>query len=200
MRLKILLTLLLFSNLLVSNAQENNVKSPLSEGSINEQFDYVIEKSNRYQEYKVIKTNWLYTLKSNTLDSVQAFQNQLKETNKIISEQSREIETLKRNLEKTNNSLDQVNLEKNSMSLFGMQLSKNSYNAIMWLIIGCLFILMLVFIYKFKNSNIITKQAKLALQETEEEFEEHRKRALEREQKVMRRLQDEINKQKTSKK
>lgn len=200
MRLKILLTLLLFSNLLVSNAQENNVKSPLSEGSINEQFDYVIEKSNRYQEYKVIKTNWLYTLKSNTLDSVQAFQNQLKETNKIISEQSREIETLKRNLEKTNSSLDQVNLEKNSMSLFGMQLSKNSYNAIMWLIIGCLFILMLVFIYKFKNSNIITKQAKLALQETEEEFEEHRKRALEREQKVMRRLQDEINKQKTSKK
>ncbi len=36
-----------------------------------------------------------------------------------------------------------------------------------------------------------------ALAETEEEFEDHRKRALEREQKVMRRLQDELNKQKT---
>ena len=38
----------------------------------------------------------------------------------------------------------------------------------------------------------------MALAETEEEFEAHRKRALEREQKVMRKLQDEINKQKAN--
>ncbi|MDX1316484.1 MAG: tRNA (guanine-N1)-methyltransferase, partial [Xanthomarina gelatinilytica] len=49
---------------------------------------------------------------------------------------------------------------------------------------------------KYKNSHVITKEAKKALEEIEVEFEEHRKTALEREQKVRRQLQDELNKQK----
>ena len=79
-------------------------------------------------------------------------------------------------------------------------MSKAGYNVLMWSIIAGLLILLLFFIFKFKNSNAITRQAKFALAETEEEFEEHRKRALEREQKVMRRLQDELNKQKAKSK
>jgi hypothetical protein len=70
----------------------------------------------------------------------------------------------------------------------------------MWSIIGALLALLIFFVYKFNNSNVVTKEAKLALSEMEEEFEEHRKVALEREQKVRRQLQDEINKQKDSKK
>ena len=84
------------------------------------------------------------------------------------------------------------------MALFGMQMSKGGYNALMWTIIAGLFALLLFFIYKFKNSNTITKQAKKALLETEEEYEEYRRNSLEREQKVRRQLQDEINKQKNS--
>ena len=42
----------------------------------------------------------------------------------------------------------------------------------------------------------VTKAAKKSLEDTELEFEEHRRVALEREQKVRRQLQDEINKQK----
>ena len=55
---------------------------------------------------------------------------------------------------------------------------------------------MIVFISKFKQSNSITIQTKETLKEVEEEFENHRKTALEREQKVRRQLQDELNKQK----
>ena len=82
------------------------------------------------------------------------------------------------------------------MSLLGLQMSKTSYNILMWTIIGGLLTLLLIFIFKFKNSNSVTKAAKKALAETEEEFEEHRRSALEREQKVRRQLQDELNKQK----
>jgi len=66
----------------------------------------------------------------------------------------------------------------------------------MWGIIGVLAVLWLFFAYKFKSSNSITKEANTKLAETEQEFEEHRKRALEREQQVRRKLQDEINKNK----
>ena len=86
------------------------------------------------------------------------------------------------------------------MSLFGMQMRKAGYSALMWSFIAILLALLLLFIYKFRNSNIITKQAKKSLEDTEREFDEHRSIALEREQKVRRQLQDEINKQKTNKK
>ncbi len=57
---------------------------------------------------------------------------------------------------------------------------------------------LLFFIYKYKNSNSTTKEAKKNLAEIEDEFDDHRRTALEREQKVRRQLQDELNKQKGS--
>ena len=74
-------------------------------------------------------------------------------------------------------------------------MSKPTYKLIVWSFVGVLIVLLSFFIFKFKNSNVLTLEAKKALAEMEEEFENHRRRALEREQKVMRKLQDEINKQ-----
>ena len=82
------------------------------------------------------------------------------------------------------------------MALFGLQMSKTSYNILMWSIIGGLFALLVVFILRFKSSNSATKEARQKLDETETEYEDHRRVALEREQKVRRQLQDEINKNK----
>ncbi len=201
MKFSSLFILLFAINISFISAQNTTEeKLSLRSGSIDNQFEYVIRKSNRYQEYKVVKTNWLYTLKANTLDSLNALNKQLADTEKIVENQEKEIEVLKSNLSETNATLDQTNQEKNSMSLFGLQMTKTGYNALLWSIIAGLLALFLLFVYKFKNSNAITRNAKLALAETEEEFEAHRKRALEREQKVMRRLQDEINKQKTNSK
>ncbi|WP_338730904.1 tRNA (guanine-N1)-methyltransferase [Mangrovimonas cancribranchiae] len=178
-------------------AQEDDNLS-LSSGTIDNQFEYVIRKSNNYQQYKVVKKTWLYTLKAHTLDSLKALHENLAKTQTVIDNQSKEITKLNANLSNTQNTLNKTNEEKNNMALFGMQMSKSSYNTLMWSIIIGLLGFLLFFIYKFKNSNTITREAKKSLSEVEEEFEEHRKRALEREQKVRRQLQDEINKQKNN--
>lgn len=201
MNFKALITLIFLLNIsLISAQNDTEEKLSLNNGTIDNQFEFVIRKSNRYQEYKVVKTNWLYTLKAHTLDSLNAVKQQLSDTKQIVDNQEKEIEVLKTNLSDTNSNLETLKLEKDSMSLLGMQMTKTGYNILLWSIIAGLLFLLLLFIFKFKNSNVITRNAKLALEETEEEFEAHRKRALEREQKVMRRLQDEINKQKESKK
>ncbi|RSK38313.1 tRNA (guanine-N1)-methyltransferase [Mangrovimonas spongiae] len=178
-------------------AQEEEELS-LNSGTIDNQFEYVIRKSNNYQQYKVIKKTWLYALKAHTLDSLKALHENLNKSQTVIDSQSKEINKLNANLSNTQNTLDKTNEEKNNMALFGMQMSKGSYNTLMWSIIIGLLGFLLFFIYKFKNSNTITREAKKSLSEVEEEFEEHRKRALEREQKVRRQLQDEINKQKNN--
>ncbi len=196
-----LTTLILLLNLSFLSAQNPpEEKLSLNSGTIENQFDYVIQKSYTYRGngkvYKNVERYKLDALKAHTLDSLKAVKALLTSTKQIVSNQDQEIEVLKANLEDTNATLTQTNLEKDSMSLFGILMSKASYNILMWSIVAGLLAFLLIFIFKFKNSNAITRQAKFTLAETEEEFEEHRKRALEREQKVMRRLQDELNKQK----
>ncbi|MCF1192607.1 tRNA (guanine-N1)-methyltransferase [Mangrovimonas sp. AS39] len=192
----ILLTLTPLS-LLAQNNDDEDDKLSLYEGSIDNQFEYLIRKSNNYKDYKVVKKVWLYELKAHTLDSLKAVHKELADTRAVVQNQTEEIDGLKANLANTQTTLGKTEEEKNNMALFGLQMSKSSYNVLMWSIIGGLLALLLFFIYQFKNSNAVTKSAKKSLADIEEEFEEHRRTALEREQKVRRQLQDEINKQKS---
>lgn len=174
-----------------------NAKLKLKEGPISEQFDFIIKNSNKYKDYKVVKRVWIEKLKKNVADSINAIRKDFDAEVAKVATQQTEIEKLKTDLGTVNQKITDLNTEKDSMSLLGIQLSKGSYQTLMWSIIGVLAILWLFFAYRFKSSNAITKEAKAKLAETEEEFEEHRKRALEREQQVRRKLQDEINKNKS---
>lgn len=189
------LTFLLF---ITSNAQNANddEKLSLNSGSIDNQFEYVIRRSNSWQDYKTVKKTWLYALKAHTIDSLKVVHKDLSDTREIVQTQAKEIEGLKLNLNTTKTSLENTIVEKDSMELFGMPTTKPNYSLILWSIVGVLSALLLFFIYKYKSSNSITKQANTSLSEIEEEFEEHRRNALEREQKVRRQLQDMINEQK----
>ncbi|MCK8481082.1 tRNA (guanine-N1)-methyltransferase [Psychroserpens algicola] len=173
-------------------------KLSLNSGTIDNQFEYVIRRSNSWQDYKTVKKTWLYALKAHTIDSLKAVHKDLKDTQAIVDTQAKEIEDLKANLSNTKVELDNTIAEKDSIKLFGMPMTKPNYSMVLWSIVGVLSALLLFFIYKYRNSNAVTKQAKKSLAETEEEFEEHRRVALEREQKVRRQLQDEINKQKNA--
>src|SRR5690606_4939941 len=160
------LTVALFSLLLYTNvtAQEtpretDEEKLSLTEGTIANQFEYVIQKSYSYQEYKNVKKAWLYQLKAHTLDSLKALQNDLTHTQKTVDSLVQEIGTIKTNLANTQSNLKNTIEEKDNMSLFGMPMSKSNYSAIMWVIIGVLFALLLLFIYKFRNSNAVTRQS-----------------------------------------
>lgn len=191
-----LLVALSLQTVKAQNADEDEQLS-LNSGTIDNQFEYVIRKSGRYQEYKVVKQTWLYELKAHTIDSLKAVHKNLADTKAAVAAQSEEITNLKEKLSNTEATLNNTREEKDNIALFGIQMSKASYKVLMWGIIAVLTGLLLLFIYKFKGSNSATREAKLKLNEVEVEFEDHRRTALEREQKVRRQLQDELNKQKS---
>lgn len=180
-----------------ANAQNRQtiIQQALTDSTMVNQFDVVIKKSDNYLDNKVIKKEWVLKLKKNTLDSIQKLQSKLKNTTAEIQQLQTKIKELEASLAITNKNLTDINQEKASINFFGATIDKSLYNIIMWSIIVALMILLGLFIYKFTNSNAITTQAKNALADLEIEYEDHRRRALEREQKVMRKLQDEINKQ-----
>ncbi|WP_299550184.1 tRNA (guanine-N1)-methyltransferase [Seonamhaeicola sp.] len=200
-KLSTFIFLFLFISFTSLNAQESQQSQSINDGSINEKFEFVLRKSGNFkgtngQAYEAVKRSMFLSLQRHTIDSINTLKKELSNSNATITSQDKEINELKSNLTQTQTTLDNTNKEKDSMALFGMQMSKTGYNMLMWTIIAALLALLILFIYRFKNSNAVTKLAKQNLAEIEEEFDEHRRIALEREQKVRRQLQDEINKQK----
>ncbi|WP_224482579.1 tRNA (guanine-N1)-methyltransferase [Robertkochia aurantiaca] len=193
------LTMLLLASGSLFAQSEADDENTLQTGDIDDQFEFVINKSNRYKNYKVIKTESLNLLRRNVLDTVARLEKELASEAAITAKQDAEIDGLKRDLASSNDQLAQVTNEKDSISFFGALINKPTYKAIMWGLIALLTLVLLLFIYKFKNANTITREARQNLAELESEYEEHRRKALEREQKARRALQDEINKQKMAK-
>ena len=198
-----LLAFLLAANLQFAQEADDDDKLSLDEGPISNQFDYVAKRSGNYRadgiRYEVVKESNLFKIRKNVLDSIAAMNKKTSELKATIAEHETTITSLNKKLEETTTNLAAVTEEKDSMSFIGIPVSKGTYNVILWTIIGGLFLLLGLFIYRFRNSNILTQEAKQNLSELEVEYEDHRRRALEREQKISRQLQDEINKQKKSK-
>lgn len=193
------LSLVLFLFLFKANAQTEQPEPSLTDSNLEGQFEFIYDKSSNYQEYKVVKRVWLDQLRKNILDSVASVEEDLVASQKLTETQSNEISTLKSSLEEVNNNLTGVSAEKDSITFLGVQIEKSAYKTIMWSIVLLLALIILFLAYKFKNANTITREAKKTLVEVEEEYEDYRRKALEREQKVRRQLQDEINKQKIAK-
>ena len=185
------------------DAEGEDDKLSLDEGPISNQFDYIAKRSGNYRadgvRYEVVKETNLFKIRKNVLDSIAAMNKKTSELKSTIAEHETTITSLNKKLEETTTNLSSVTEEKDSMSFIGITVSKGTYNFILWTIIGGLFLLLGLFIYRFRNSNILTQEAKQNLSELEIEYEDHRRRALEREQKISRQLQDEINKQKKTK-
>jgi hypothetical protein len=187
------IVVLLFFQFSITKAQDDN-RSALSKGTIEDQFRTIIERSSRYQDFKVVKENALNALRSNVLDTLNKLKGNLKKSNDIIASHKTNMDSVKTELQNTNDRLNDTFREKNSIRFLGILMSKEAYSRTMWIIIIVLALVLVVFVILFKRSNKITVQNKLDLQETRNEFDKFRKRALEREQELSRNHLAELNK------
>ncbi|WP_397447456.1 hypothetical protein [Polaribacter sp. R77954] len=195
MKLKFIFIFFISFSLSVLSQETEQVKK---DTSIQGQFDEIYRISTTYQVYKVISKDKYQILKKNVLDSIKNLKTQISEKENLLKSEREKIKNTNELLSKTQADLVASNKKENSISLFGIQLSKIKYNLLLWSIIIISLLLLFYFIFKFFRSNVLTKEAKNNLLDVEQEFEEHRKKSLEREQKLRRQLQDEINKSRNS--
>lgn len=177
-------------------AQEKiQIDSIYTKNTIENQFNSILEKSRNWESFKIVPKNDIEKLGRDINDSLSRYKKDIVEKNRIISETQNKLSKTEEDYQLIKNELGQI---KNEYNLFGMQISKDAYSAIMWAIIGVLSILLGVFIYKYINANKVTVSTVMEMDELSKEFEEFRAKSLEREQKIRRQLQDEINKHKTT--
>lgn len=180
----------------ILSAQKSNTQTILEEGSVEEQFNHILDKSSTYNDYKAIKSSSIYMLKKNVFDTLKTLKAEAELRQNIISANETKIESLTNELANTQDDLTLAVKEKNSLQFLGIKMNKSVYNGIMWLLVGSLAFLLVLFILLYKRSHVLTVRALNDLEETRDEFEKHRKRALERQEEVVRKYHAELNKYK----
>ncbi len=154
--------------------------------SIESQFKDTYDNSTDWKKYKMIEKSYFRIFQKTVLDSVVLLKKDIKIKLKNLKKDELKIDSLNTKI---------TGLETQLNSFKGAETNNKNIQTILLGIIGGLLLALIFFIYKFRKSNVVTKSTKVNLMEIEEEFEGYRKRALEKEQKLRRQLQDEINKQ-----
>lgn len=162
--------------------------------TLDHQITEVFEKSNNYQNYKVIEKVKLNTLKKNILDSVSGLQSTILSQQRDVSKRKKTIDSLNVSLAKVKEELNESQERENGIEFLGILTSKTTYNMIVWVLILILLIVGGFFFYRYSTSHSIIRDDRQKIEELEAENEEMRRSHIEREQKLRRKLQDEINK------
>ena len=173
------------------NAQTDSLKT---ETPIQDEFSALIQESNNYQGYKVVDYDKLIELRNTTRNYITELKEEIIVQKNTVDQQNDEIQKLKSDLEATQEDFNRVSEEKDALMFLGMPFSKGGYKAMMWGIVGVLIVLLLIIFFRYKSSHAATRDAQQKLSETEKEFDAYRTKALEKEQRLGRMLQDEKNK------
>ncbi|QYA23970.1 hypothetical protein G3I01_00050 [Gramella sp. MT6] len=173
------------------NAQTDSLKT---ETPIQDEFSALIQESNNYQGYKVVDYDKLIELRNTTRNYITELKEEIIVHKNTLDQQKEEISKLKSELESTKEDLKRVSEEKDALMFLGMPFSKGGYKGMMWGIVAALVAILLILFFRYKSSNAATKDAQQKLDETEKEFDAYRTKALEKEQRLGRMLQDERNK------
>jgi hypothetical protein len=180
----------------VLNAQEEEVKPGIGRGDLESQFNYMIFQSEQAENYRVIRSWWLYNVRNQMVDTLKAFHRNVDSLEQIIFASSQKIDTLSSTISGLESNLATVKDQRDNIQFIGMSLTKGAYKNMVWVIIGILSLLIVVFYVMYRRSNVVTSRSIANLEETKAEYEDYKKKALLREQQQMRRMYDEVLKYK----
>lgn len=187
-----LLALLAFSVTELS-AQAGNPANASDTTTLQQQFDDMLRVSNRYQKFRVVNQVFLTAFIGNVNDSISVYTHQIGDLNQTITAQAVKIEGLAKNVSDRDAKIQALTEEKDSMNLLGMPLSKMTYSTIMWsAIFGLLALLALLFL-RMQVALSGANEARNTNSQLSEDLAKAKKRCLEVEQDLGRKLQDEIN-------
>lgn len=172
------------------------VNSQTTKKSIDDQFTSLINESSNWQSYKVVEKGKLNQLQNNVLEAINQLQSEINSNKVAFEKQKASLDTITLKLTTTEEALSEALNRENNLEVIGIPTSKSTFKLLVCIVVAILLLALGGLFIQFKKSYSDTKDAQKKLIETEEELEELKKRSLEREQKIRRQLQDEINKNK----
>ena len=157
------------------------------------QFREMLDKSESYTEYKVIKGTKLSQYSRAVQDSLKVNRNEIRTLKNQLNDQKSQITQLSKRITDLENQLEKSEELRESLSFLGINIPKVTYQLIVWIIIGVLTVFGVFAYSSFIRSNIVKSKTSKEYKALGEEFEDHKKKSHEKQIKMGRDLQTERN-------
>jgi len=152
----------------------------LDEGTLEQQFDYLHQRTNIYENFRAIREDMFQKVRRNAVDSI----NQAYQTEQMLRNNLAEAEVLQDSLSQALEETEAARLEairnRDTINLLGVSTNKTFYNVLLWSVIAGLVALLAILLIAFKRTHHITRTKTSELNELQREYEDYRKTSRER--------------------
>ncbi|MEZ5069995.1 MAG: hypothetical protein R2751_03245 [Bacteroidales bacterium] len=149
------------------------------------QLRYLDESTRVYNGFRAVREELFRRTKQNVEDTLTGLQAEIARLNGALASSSFEKEALQENLERTKNERDQAIRNRDSLSFLGIQMGKGLYSSIMWIALLILAVAGAALFLLFKRSHGVTSHTRRELETLQEEYDEYRKSAREKYEKLV---------------
>ncbi|WP_162054885.1 hypothetical protein [Pontibacter pamirensis] len=193
---------------LVANAQGTAKEGTPATDNLARQFNNLKSNSNSYSEnnrsYKVVNVASLDAFWKSVQETIAAREQQLKqagietEQNLVqaredIAAQQEQLQALKQQYAAKEQEVQQNAHDVANLSVLGIDMEKQTYVILSFVVIITLLVLLGIFLLQYKNSKNVAVEKRRAYDEVNQEYDEYKKGAREKELKLKRELQTEMN-------
>lgn len=161
--------------------------------SLRDRYFLMKSKSQTYGEYKVIKENVLDGVWKITQDSVASSRAALKAANLNISDLTTQLNQVNTSLKEKEQSMEEIIYESTHINVLGINLLKGTFIGIVTVAIAGLVAILVLIMGRMKLQSNALSERNLAVKTISSEFEEYKHRAMDKQIKLSRELQDERN-------
>lgn len=183
-------------------------KAASSKNTLAKQFEGLKDKANSYQEngqqYKVVNVKTLDHFYESVNDSLHVIGKKLADARKgadkeliearaNVAAQEKQLKALTEETARKEAEVQKSQHLINNISFFGIDMGKQFYVILNSVVIVALLIVLAVFILQYKSSKSVAVEKVKAYNDIDSEFNEYKKAARERELKLKREMQTEMN-------
>lgn len=192
--MKLLFCLLLTASTIQSYAQ--SAAKAIEDPNLNlkERYQVMKDNSQTYGDYKVIKEFILDGFWKFNVDSIAKQRALLKESNSQIAALKIELLTTQNDLKAQQTSVEEIVFDSKHISVIGIPFTKGTFLIISAIIIAALALFVVFAFTRMKIVNAGMKEKTLIAHSVTQEFEEYKHKALDKQTKLSRELQNERNK------
>lgn len=162
--------------------------------SLRERFTIMKTKSQNYREYKVIKESVLDGVWKIIRDSLNAKDAAIRKAKQDIAALNGQLGGVQDNLKQKEASMTEILYDSTHISVLGIDMEKGTFLTFMAILIGALAALVATVIGRMKLMTNTLQEKKLAVNMVTNEYEEYKRKAMDKQTKLSRELQDERNK------
>lgn len=162
--------------------------------NLRERYSVMKDKAETFNDYKVIKNGILDGVWKITMDSLQKEKAALRSANATIAQLKGEVAKAEDKVKQADASMAESNYERTHLTVFGISMAKSFFVTFMFILVACLLIGLVTIMGTLRVLRKAAKEKDLTIFGLTSEFDEYRKKALQKEMKISRELQDERNK------